>query len=99
MRRKYWTRRDVNHAEIRDGLRKLGAVVFDTADLGGRALDLAVCWRGRVVFAEVKNSEVRWEVSEKQRESIEALHAVGVEAIVAISIEDVVEAFGTLKTA
>ena len=89
------TRRDADHAEIRDGLRALGAEVWDTADLGGGVLDLVVFWRGQVVFVEVKAPGKEGRLTAKQQESMLQLLAVGVKAIVATSIEDVVAVFGT----
>ena len=97
--RSHYKKRDVNHKEIRDGLRALGAVVWDTADLGGTALDLAVFWRGQVVVVEVKPPERKGRLTEREQRNLEVLKGVGIRAIVATSIEDVVKEFSTLKTA
>ena len=48
-------RRDANHADIRDELRKAGAVVADTASLGGGFPDLVVGWRGVIMLLEIKD--------------------------------------------
>lgn len=47
-------RRDITHAAIRDGLRKIGAVVYDTADVGNNFPDLVVGWKGQTYLVEVK---------------------------------------------
>jgi hypothetical protein len=47
-------RRDSTHATIRDGLRRLGCTVHDTADLGGDFPDLVVGHRGLTYLLEVK---------------------------------------------
>ena len=85
--------RDANHGEIKKGLEKLGAVVWDTAILGSPALDMVVCWRGRCIPVEIKSPGNKKKLTERQRESIESLRAVGVESIVATCVEDVVNKF------
>ena len=90
------TKRDSNHAEIRDGLRQLGAIVWDIADLGGDILDLLVFWRGRCIPVEVKPLGREGDLTEGERESIEMLRVVGIEAVVATCVEDVIEAFKAL---
>jgi len=48
-------RRDINHAEIRDGLRQCGYTVIDTADQGHGFPDmLAVNKKGAIILLEVK---------------------------------------------
>jgi hypothetical protein len=88
----HYTKRDANHVEIRDGLRALGAVVWDTADLGGEVLDLIVFWRGQVVAVEVKNPDSRWKLTESQAKAIVALQDVGCTVVVAEYVEDVLVA-------
>lgn len=46
--------RDVNHAEVRDALRKVAPATRDTGDLGGGFPDLMVPWRGKLWWVEVK---------------------------------------------
>ena len=93
MNRPLHTKRDVNHAELVQQLRQLGAVVWDTADLGGRVLDLVVFWRGQTRVVEVKSPEYRITYTESELDSFEELELVGVEAVVAVTVEDVVSAF------
>lgn len=51
-------RRDRNHVEIRDGLRRIpGMVVIDTTQTGG-PLDLMCAYRGRFRFLEIKDGEL-----------------------------------------
>lgn len=52
-------RRDSNHAEVRDGIRRVpGVSVFDTADIGGGFVDLVVGIRGGVnLLLEVKDGK------------------------------------------
>jgi len=90
MTRPKWTKPDINQRRIVEQLRALGAVVWDTHDLPTPALDLVVFWRGQVRPVEVKQPGMEADLTEGERESIEALRAVGVEAIVASCAEDVV---------
>lgn len=85
------TRRDRNHADVVRDLRALGAVVWDTADLGGQVLDTLVCWRGVCLPVEIKARGKRDDLTDGEREGIAALEAVGVEALVVESAEEVVE--------
>lgn len=52
-------RRDLNHAEIRDELRKICGKdnVRDTADLGDDFPDLVVGWKGQTFLIEIKSSK------------------------------------------
>ena len=87
------TRRDRNHAQVVDCLKRMGAHVIDCADHGGVDLDLVVCWRGRCVPVEIKAPGCGEDLTTGEKEGIARLAAVGVGAIVAVSVEDVVEAF------
>jgi len=49
------SRRDLNHAEIRDAFRRLGWSVWDTASLGRGGPDLVVGKAGRNILVEVKS--------------------------------------------
>ena len=90
------TRKDNNHAAMVTELRQLGAVVFDTADIGGRVLDTIVCWGGRCLPVEIKSPGKRADLTEGERECIADLERVGVAAVVAESTEEVMRAFGLL---
>lgn len=83
------TKKDLNHGEIRDGLRELGFVVWDLADLGGVVLDLLCFYRGICLPVEVKSPGGK--LTEAQEESIAQLQAVGVTPIIAESIQDVLD--------
>ena len=48
-------KRDDNHAEIRDNLRAIGAMVNDTGSLGGGFPDLVVGYRGVIHLLEIKD--------------------------------------------
>jgi len=48
---------DTNHAELRDYMRKLGAIVKDTSMFGNGFPDLLVKYRGRIYYIEIKKSE------------------------------------------
>lgn len=85
------TQRDLNHAQIRDELRQLGAVVWDLADVGGEVFDLLVCWRGRCLPVEVKQLGSESDLTEDEEGSIRRLSLVGVEVIIATNPEDVIE--------
>ena len=80
---------DINQAQIVADLRQLHAVVWVLSSLGGHVLDLLVAFRGRCLPVEIKSPG--GELTENERESIEELRAVGVEAIVATCAEDVIE--------
>jgi len=90
MARPKHTRRDANQAQLVEELRDLGAVVWDTADLGGRVLDLVVAWRGVMRPVEVKAAGSEQYLTDGERESIEELRYAGVEAIIATCAEDVI---------
>ena len=49
------TKRDGNHGEIVDALRKAGATVLDLAAVGGGAPDLLVGYRGMNYLIEIKD--------------------------------------------
>jgi len=74
-------------------LRSLGMVVWDVADHGGDVLDLVCFWRGKTRVVEVKRPGQRDALTPNEQQSILALQAVGVEAIVAENWRDVVEAW------
>lgn len=50
-------RTDKNHAEIRDGLRKLGIVVFDAFNVKGGFPDLVVGYGGATYLIEIKSGK------------------------------------------
>lgn len=52
-------RRDLNHSEIRDGLRAVCGKenVLDTGDVGNGFADLVVGWKGTTYFLEVKSKK------------------------------------------
>ena len=84
------TRKDRNHSDIVTAAREFGIVVWDTADIGGRVLDTLMCWRGRCIPVEIKARGHLNDLTEGEREGIAELAAVGVRAIVATQIEDIV---------
>ena len=84
------TKRDACQQDVIDGLRALGAVVWDLADLGGEVLDLMVFWRGRARPVEVKCDG---KLTEAQETSIARLRSVGVEPVVAGTAEEVAAAW------
>lgn len=50
-------RRDANHAEVRDTLRRLGCLVLDLGSVGKGCPDLLVAFRGQMVLLEVKDGK------------------------------------------
>ena len=90
------TRKDANHAEIVGQLRDLGAVVFDTADLGGDVRDLVVCWSGKCLPVEIKQPGHEDRLTDGERATLRELKRVGVPPVVATDVEDVMRAFGRL---
>ena len=55
--RKY-SKPDLNHAEIRDGLRAIIGYwsVLDTKDVGSGFPDLVVSWKKKIYFLEIKST-------------------------------------------
>ena len=87
------TRRDKNQLSMVAILRSLGAVVWDTADLGGDVLDLIVHWRGMTRVVEVKQPGHQHMLTPNEEASIDELANVGVKVIVAETFQDVVDAW------
>jgi len=96
MTRHRFMKPDANQAEIVAELRKLGAVVWITASLGGSVLDIVVFWRGQVVPVEIKVPGKRDALTAGEREGIRLLALVGVRAVVATCTEDIVATFEKL---
>jgi len=90
------TRRDENHAEVRDGLRELGLIVWDLADVGGEVLDLLACGWGYCVPVEVKPPGKEDDLTDGERGSIEELKRWGIPVVVATSVDDVLAVFEEL---
>lgn len=90
-----YSRRDLNHAEIRDALRCVcGAEsVRDTADLGGGFPDLVVGWKGRTYMFEVKSSPK----AKFRADQVTGMRAWRGDAW--IRVESVIEAFAALGIA
>lgn len=86
------TRKDLNQPEIIADLEKLGMEVWDVSDLVG-TLDLIVHWRGQSRVVEVKQPGKEDDLTPNERETITRLRLVGVEAIVATCVEDVIESW------
>lgn len=87
------TRRDANHARLVANCRDIGIVVWDTADLGGEILDTIMFWRGICMPIEIKAPGKRTQLTDGERESIETLKRIEVPHAVAVTVEDVIEAF------
>lgn len=92
------TKKDANQLEIVHHLERLGAVVWDCANIGGVVLDLVVFWRGLAVPVEVKAPGKRHDLTDGEREGIRKLREVRIEPVVATCTEDVVRAFEALTT-
>jgi len=95
MTRPKYPKPDDNQSAIVEDLRQLGAVVWVTASLPTPVLDLVVLWRGQVRIVEVK-APGRITFTKGELESIEELERVGIEVVVAQSVEDVLAAFDAL---
>lgn len=90
-------RRDANHAKIRDGLRAVVGKenVIDTADVGGGFPDLVVGRAGQTFLLEVKAEKGKLTPEQERVRTIwrghwvvvrslsDALHAIGIDAILA----------------
>ena len=88
------TRKDVNHAPLRDQCRALGMVVWDLADIGGKLPDLLVIWRGRCVPVEVKAPGKRDDLTDGERDGLAECADAGVDWVIATDLDDVLRAFG-----
>ena len=86
------TRHDANQAALVRDLVRLGAVIWDLSDVGGEVLDLVVFWRGQTRVVEVKPSK-RAYFTAHQMDSILRLRTVGITVIIAVTAEDVIEAW------
>ena len=84
---------DENQAEIVADLRRVGALVWNLSSLGGKVLDLLVCWRGKCVPVEIKTPGHEDDLTEGEAEAIQRLQLVGVKHIIAARAEDVLEAW------
>jgi hypothetical protein len=92
MRPKY-TKKDKNHKKIVRECRELGMILWDTADIGGKILDLIVFWRGKALPVEVKQKGKEDDLTEEEKIGIEELRFVGIEPVVATCLEDILKAF------
>lgn len=91
------TRKDANQLEIVRDLRALGCVVWDLADLGGHILDLIVFFQGQIRVVEVKAPGRPIVLTVGEVASIQELGCIGIEAVVAQDVEDVLAAFDARK--
>ncbi len=87
------TKKDSNQLEIVHNLERLGAVVWDCANIGGEVLDLIVFWRGQAIPVEIKAPGKLDDLTDGELEGLRQLQQVGVEAVVATCTEDVIRAF------
>jgi len=87
------TKKDANHAEIRDQCRARGIVTWDLADCGGKIPDLLCIWRGRCVPVEIKAPGKRDDLTQGELDGQAECADVGVEWVVATDLDDVLEAF------
>ena len=91
MNRPRHPRTDANQAALIRDCRALGMIVWDTSRNGGQVLDLVVHWRGVTRVVEVKRLGHEDEFTANEADSILALASVGIVAIVATCVEDVVK--------
>jgi len=84
------TKRDKNQAQVVSDLRRLGMVVWDLADQGGKILDLMVFWKGQAVPVEIKQPGLERDLTEEERGSMRELIGVGICPVIAVCAEDVV---------
>lgn len=86
------TKRDSNHADVKWGCEMAGLWVWDTADLGGKFLDLIVSDGLTVVFVEVKPDRKATFTTDEEFVLLELPHV----SMVAYSPEDVLRRFGRM---
>lgn len=91
---RYARRVDRNHSEIVSALRKCGAHVHSTANVGNGFPDLFVGWCGRVFLLEVKDGKAK--LTDKEI----AFHAewCGYPVHVVRSVEEALTVVGITKT-
>jgi len=88
-----YTKRDKNHPKIVQDCLDLGMVVWDLADVGGEVLDIIVFWRGIAIPIEIKSKGNENSFTQDEEKSIEKLKNVGVNVVVATSIQDILEVY------
>ena len=96
MNRPKHPRRDNNQTRLIRAVEQCGVYVWDLADVGGEVLDTLMCYRGRCLPVEIKRPGYEDDLTDGERQGIEALRWVGVEPVVATCAEDVLEAFGAM---
>lgn len=85
-------RRDANHQDIREGLRKAGYLVLDLGAVGRGCPDLLVAGHGRMVLLEVKDGS-KPPSARRLTPDEEAFHRQwGRHAIVVTSLEEALAA-------
>lgn len=89
----HYAQKDRNQSDLVRDMRRLGMYVQDTSPLGGEVLDLLVAWRGVVLPVEVKRPGHEGELTDDERMALQIYHDIGVPAVVATRVEDVLEAF------
>lgn len=85
------TKKDLNHAEIVNQCRDLGMIVWDTASLGGEILDIIIFWKGIATPVEIKSPGGT--LTKDEKTSLEKLAKAGIKAIIAYTIEDILEVY------
>lgn len=86
---------DGNHAEIRNVLRDIGARVIDLSAVGSGCPDLAVLYRGRTTWIEVKDGSLspsRRKLTPDQVRWHQTAHARGVKVRVVTCTDDAIRA-------
>ena len=88
--RKYSNRKDGNHKEIVNGLRKFGAVVLDVSNLPN-LFDILVCYNGITHIVEIKNPETKHKLTGGELECKNLVESVGVTYHVIYSLSEIIE--------
>jgi len=93
MSRPKYTKKDTTHKNIVKKCRKLGMILWDTADLGGKVLDIIVFYKGMVIPVEIKSKGNAKNLTKGERRGIKELESVGIYPVIATDIQDILDAF------
>lgn len=89
---------DQNQRQLIREARQIGIVVWNTSSLGGKILDALMCWRGVCLPIEIKAPGCEADLTPGEEQGIAELNRVGVQAVVATCLEDILSAFNDFTT-
>ena len=94
LQRPKYPKKDKNHRELVLSCQSYGIVVWDLSQLGGKVGDTIMFYGGKCLPVEIKDVGKRDELTDGEKEGIAECAAVGVDWVIAETVEDVLRAFG-----